>query len=121
LAFFDWYLLAPIRFDELPIGPDYLVADGAWNRGVAGYLNDLRSLFDVHAPAAYWHMDDVLLGAIIAAHERNPTLSVWAICNARWAKMMANPDFLTPSVVPGHLLGEGRARRRATFIEAQWK
>lgn len=108
-AIYDEVVLTPVRFDDLPSGVDYAVADYAVNSGVAGALNAIRFLFGVPIPTGFWRMDDALLAAL---HVPPPALAVDAICNMRWARMEAAGDFTQPSaVVPGKILGDGRAFR----------
>lgn len=115
-AFYEWFLFGRIRFDALPNGPDSLVADGYYNRGNI-YLNDLRNLFDLPAPAAHAVMDDALLEALNEAYARSPIFTIWGICYGRWGKMMLNKDFTNPSaVVKGKLIGDGRAKRMSDVV-----
>jgi lysozyme family protein len=108
-AFYIWKVLDPVRFDDLPSGVDYAVADWAVNSGVAGALNACRRLYRTTLVLPEWRMDVALLKALCASPA---ALAVDAICNMRWAMMQANPDFTTPSaVVKGKILGDGRAFR----------
>lgn len=105
-------VLEPVRFDDLPSGVDYAVADWAVNSGVAGALNALRRLFRTTLVLPEWRMDVALLKALSAVPA---ALAVSAICDARWALMQAAADFTTPSaVVPGKIIGDGRAFRMSS-------
>jgi lysozyme family protein len=108
-AFYIWKVLDPVRFDDLPSGVDYAVADWAVNSGVAGALNACRRLYRTTLVLPEWRMDVALLKALC---DVPPALAVSAICDMRWALMQSSPDFTTPSATTqGKLIGHGRAFR----------
>jgi lysozyme family protein len=110
-GFYSRRVLDAILFNQLPTGVDYLVADGCANRGDAGYLDDLRDLFDLTHPLQYWRMDGLLLQTLCDPRRPVPLL-IDAICDARWAKMQVNLDFVTRSATNAKkILGDGRAFR----------
>lgn len=107
-AFYMWKIFTPIRFPELPDGVDNAVADYAVNSGVAGVLKALHFLLDLPSISTPWLLEDALLDKINSVH---PVLLTDAIDNLRWARMEVNKDFLGPSIVPGKIRGDGRAKR----------
>lgn len=87
--------LAPVRFDQLPGGVDYALADFAVNGGVANALQTVREKLGFtrsqHDPAwRVWRMEPELLWAL---KSHDPKVTITQICDARWEKMEKRPDF----------------------------
>jgi lysozyme family protein len=92
--------LSRVRFDVLPSGVDYAVADFAINSGVSGALNACRDALKIARPVASWHMDATLLN-ILRWRVREDVIT--SICDERWELMQSKPDFAR--------IAKGRAKR----------
>jgi lysozyme family protein len=106
-------LLDPLRFDELPSGVDFRLADITTNLGMTGGPNLMQLCLGMYPLTGI--MDNLTIGLIVNLHD--PSDLVWAL-SAAWIAVKNKSPNWGPSPVTKSGFGHGWSNRNNAQKEA---